>query len=201
MQNKFILDVCCSKKAMWFDKHDERAFYVDIRNEVITPDKRPGRKPWVIQPDSVANFTALPFADNSFSVVVFDPPHVSFGKTSFMAAMYGRLEGDWREMLRKGFAECFRVLRPEGVLIFKWNEMEHSLTEILKLTPEKPLFGHKTGRATGTHWVTFTKSHESEAQQSVQRTGGSLGNKTYSPLAIHRQRRLRRNPPAANANR
>ena len=160
---------------MWFDKHDERAFYVDIRNEVITPDKRPGRKPWVIQPDSVANFTALPFADNSFSVVVFDPPHVSFGKTSFMAAMYGRLEGDWREMLRKGFAECFRVLRPEGVLIFKWNEMEHSLTEILKLTPEKPLFGHKTGRATGTHWVTFTKSHESEAQQSVQRTGGESG--------------------------
>ena len=39
------------------------------------------------------------------------------------------------------------------------------------------------------------------ANKACSGRGGSLGNKTYSPLAIHRQRRLRRNPPAANANR
>ena len=152
-----VLDACCGKKAMWFDKQDERAVFVDKRSETVRPDKRPGRKPWVIDPDHVADFTALPFPSDTFALVVFDPPHVSFGKTSFMAAMYGRLEGDWRDMLRQGFAECFRVLRPEGVLVFKWNEMEHRLPDILALTPEKPLFGHKTGRATGTHWVCFMK--------------------------------------------
>jgi len=40
-----------------------------------------------------------------------------------------------------------------------------------------------------------------EAQQSVQRTGGSLGNKTYFLRVMSCPQRLRRNPPAANASR
>jgi ubiquinone/menaquinone biosynthesis C-methylase UbiE len=152
-----VLDVCCGTKAMWFDKDDERALFLDNRKETLHKDTRPGRKPWVIAPDKVADFTNLPFPDESFKLVVFDPPHGRFGKTSYMAAFYGRLGDNWREMLRKGFLECFRVLKPEGILIFKWNEMQYPLSEILKLTDEKPLFGHKTGRATGTHWVAFMK--------------------------------------------
>lgn len=32
------------------------------------------------------------------------------------------------------------------------------LAEVLKLTPEKPLFGHPTGRKhSDTHWVTYMK--------------------------------------------
>jgi SAM-dependent methyltransferase len=48
--------------------------------------------------------------------------------------------------LRLGFAECFRVLRPGGTLIFKWNETQVPLKEVLALTPHKPLFGHPNGR-------------------------------------------------------
>ncbi|MDQ3117820.1 MAG: class I SAM-dependent methyltransferase, partial [Verrucomicrobiota bacterium] len=70
---------------------------------------------------------------------------------------YGCLNGNWREMLRLGFAECFRVLKPNGTLIFKWADSENPVSEILALTPEKPLFGHKSGKKMGTHWVAFLK--------------------------------------------
>ena len=39
-----------------------------------------------------------------------------------------------------------RVLKPGGVLIFKWNEDQIKVPQILALTPNKPLFGHPTGR-------------------------------------------------------
>jgi len=75
-----------------------------------------------------------------------------------MGMKYGTLLGlDWRDMLRKGFAECFRVLRPGGTLVFKWNEEDVPVREILALTPEKPLYGHKSGRLNKTHRVAFLK--------------------------------------------
>lgn len=60
-------------------------------------------------------------------------------------------------MLRKGFAECFRVLTPGGVLIFKWNEHNIPVRDILALTPEKSLFGNRSGKASKTHWICFVK--------------------------------------------
>lgn len=65
-----------------------------------------------------------------------------------------------RAELRGGFAECFRVLRPGGTLIFKWNEIDVPLREILALTPEKPLYGHKSGKLSKTHWVAFLKPND-----------------------------------------
>ena len=70
-----------------------------------------------------------------------------------------RAYGDWREMLRKGFAECFRVLKHDGVLVFKWCEDEIPVSQILALTPEKPLFGNRCGKNAKTHWVTFLKQN------------------------------------------
>ena len=63
----------------------------------------------------------------------------------------------WREELRRGFAECFRVLRPDGVLIFKWCEDEIPVSQILALTTERPLFGHRSGKQQKTHWIAFLK--------------------------------------------
>lgn len=80
-------------------------------------------------------------------LVVFDPPHLhTAGQKSWLAAKYGKLGDNWRDDLRLGFAECFRVLRPGGTLIFKWNETQVPLKEVLALTPHKPLFGHPNGR-------------------------------------------------------
>jgi hypothetical protein len=71
---------------------------------------------------------------------------------------YGRLNKEtWRDDLRKGFAEAFRVLWPHGVLIFKWNETQIPVSNILALTDEKPVIWQRTGKADKTHWVIFVK--------------------------------------------
>ena len=157
-----VLDACCGSRMMWFEREDDRALYVDNRREthaidIGTPGTK-GRSPIVVDPDVLADFTNLPFPDETFAVVVFDPPHIQREKAKgILTKKYGHLKGDWRGMLRDGFTECFRVLRPDGVLIFKWAESEVVVSEILKLTPISPLFGHKSGKAATTHWITFMK--------------------------------------------
>jgi SAM-dependent methyltransferase len=148
----------------WFDKQDGRALFVDKRRETwpidIGTPGTVGRSPIVVDPDTLADFTALPFPDNTFAHVVFDPPHIEREEAKgLLTRKYGNLTGDWRDMLRRGFAECFRVLRPEGTLIFKWNSTCIPLERVLALSPEPPLFGHTTGRQAKTHWVTFMKQN------------------------------------------
>lgn len=155
-----VLDMCCGPKMMWFDKHDERAVFIDKRRErhAMNRPKRGTVEYTETDPDIVCDFTDLPFPDETFAVVVFDHPHFErSGKIGYLAMKYGWLDGDWRKMLRAGFAEGFRVLRPEGVLIFKWTATENPVSEILKLTTMRPLFGHKSGKQQQTHWITFLK--------------------------------------------
>jgi len=64
---------------------------------------------------------------------------------------------NWKEDLKQGFTECFRVLKRNGTLIFKWNEVCIPLKEILNLTDYKPICGHPSGKRMGTHWVLFIK--------------------------------------------
>jgi SAM-dependent methyltransferase len=165
-----VLDACCGGRMFWFDPKDDRALFVDRRRESHQADKRPGRNPLIVDPDMMADFTDLPFPSGAFDHVVFDPPHrttlttESDGKT-WLARKYGRLLGDWKDMLRQGFAECFRVLRPGGTLIFKWCEYDIPVSEVLALTPEKPLYGHRSGKQSKTHWIAFLK-HNNEVSDS-----------------------------------
>ncbi|MEJ8326067.1 class I SAM-dependent methyltransferase [Kosakonia sacchari] len=151
-----ILDMCCGSRMFWFDKQDDRAVFTDIRAEQHTLCD--GRS-LVISPDLIADFRALPFGDASFPVVVFDPPHLErAGENAWMGKKYGRLNKDtWRDDLRAGFKEAFRVLRPHGVLVFKWNETQIPVSQILALTDEKPAIWQRTGKADKTHWVIFVK--------------------------------------------
>lgn len=123
MTEQIILDMCCGSSMFWFDKQDERAVFSDISAE--QPKLCDGRS-LVISPDIIAYFRALPFADTSFPIVVFDPPHLErVGENAWMGKKYGRLNKDiWRDDLRTGFEEAFRVLRPHDVIIFKWNETQ-----------------------------------------------------------------------------
>ena len=158
-----VLDACCGSRMFWFDRKDSRALYIDKRRETHMAKDcsvKNGEREIVVNPDMVADFTNLPLPSDTFSLVVFDPPHIQRnGDTSWLLKKYGVLRGEWREEIRKGFGECFRVLKPGGTLIFKWNEIEVPLREILTLTPERPLFGHRTGKAAKTHWVAFIKQN------------------------------------------
>jgi SAM-dependent methyltransferase len=145
----------------WFNPADPRAVFVDKRRETLTCSSVQGPRTVVIDPDILADFTRLPFLSNQFSCVIFDPPHLTRnGANSWMAKKYGTLTGDWREEIRKGFAECFRILKPLGTLIFKWSEDEVSVAEILSLTPEQPLVGNRYGKHFKSHWIVFLKPAE-----------------------------------------
>lgn len=153
-----VLDACCGPRMMWYDPKDKRAIFVDKRCETICADHSDGQKEIVVAPDLVADFTQLPFPDETFALVVLDPPHVRrLEALGIITKLYGTLLPGWEDVLRDGLAECFRVLRPEGVLIFKWSSVEVPLARVLQLTDQKPLFGHHTGARAMTHWVCFLK--------------------------------------------
>ena len=160
---KSVLDPCCGGRMMWFDRQHPAVVFGDIRSETITVTDRShgrqeGTRTLVIEPDVELDFRALPYPDCTFKLVAFDPPHlVRAGPKSWLAAKYGKLGPDWREDLRKGFAECLRVLEPGGTLIFKWNETQVKAGEVLALAPQQPLFGHRSGRGGLTHWLVFMK--------------------------------------------
>lgn len=155
---KTILDACCGSRMFWFDKHNPLVLFVDNRSETVTAKDRDKVRKIEVKPDVIADFTDLPFEDNSFYMVVFDPPHLKkLGKTSWLAKKYGRLPDDWQSLIRDGFNECMRVLKPKGTLVFKWNENEIKASEVLSVIPFKPLFGHTTGRQSKTIWMCFMK--------------------------------------------
>ncbi|KAF6684993.1 class I SAM-dependent methyltransferase [Pantoea sp. EKM20T] len=156
MMEQPILDMCCGSRMFWLDKTDSRALFTDIRNEQHTLCD--GRN-LHINPDVIADFRALPFADCSFAQVVFDPPHLDrAGEKSWMRKKYGALDKQtWRDDIRAGFSEAFRVLRPHGTLIFKWNETQIPVSQVIALTDVKPTIWQRTGKGDKTHWIIFLK--------------------------------------------
>ena len=156
-----VLDACCGSRMFWFDRQNPAVVYVDKRREshkLRDVSSKGGARMLVVDPDMQADFTALPFDECTFAMVVFDPPHlIRNGRKGWLAKKYGKLGSDWREELRQGFRECFRVLRHEGTLVFKWNEHEIPVSQILALTPEKPLVGNRCGKSAKSHWIVFMK--------------------------------------------
>ncbi len=136
----------------WFDKNNQNTIYMDNRElEDVLCD---GRK-LEVKPDIVADFRNIPFKNNSFYLVVFDPPHLlKIGENSYMAKKYGKLSDTWKTDIQQGFKECMRVLKSNGILIFKWNEEQIKLKEILSIIDYKPLFGNRRDK---THWLCFMK--------------------------------------------
>ncbi|MFA6292560.1 MAG: SAM-dependent methyltransferase [Victivallales bacterium] len=162
--SKKILDACCGGRMMWFNRGHQEVLFGDKRSETLTMTDRShgctdGTRMLHVNPDVVSDFRQLPFADESFYLVAFDPPHlIRAGQRSWMAAKYGKLGFNWKDDLKAGFSECFRVLKINGVLVFKWNETQVKLSEVLKLTPISPLFGNRSGKKAGTHWLVFMKT-------------------------------------------
>ncbi|WP_251854515.1 class I SAM-dependent methyltransferase [Enterococcus italicus] len=147
-----ILDACCGSRMFWFDKQNPDVTFMDIRQEY---EELPSGHIINVNPDVVADFRSMPFEDNTYDMVVFDPPHLlRAGKKSWLAKKYGRLDNNWPNDIHQGFVECMRVLKPNGTMIFKWNEEQIKLKDILATIDFKPLFGNKRAK---THWLVFVK--------------------------------------------
>lgn len=151
-----VLDPASGGRMFWINKQDPRVLFGDIRDE--SWELCDGRQ-FDVHPDLEMDYRDLPFKDGIFRLVVLDPPHMNHvGEKSYMARKYGALNPEtWREDMTQAFAECFRVLMPFGVLIFKWNETQIPLRQILECTTQVPLFGNKQPKQTGTHWIAWMK--------------------------------------------
>lgn len=159
MNDKTVLDMTAGSRMMWFDSENENTVFMDKRD--IKEKLCDGRQ-LVVHPDVQADWTkGVPFDDETFNLVLFDPPHlIHAGNNSWLAKKYGTLDSEnWREVINDGFNEAMRVLKVHGTLVFKWNESQISLPELLKSIKYKPLFGQKRQK---THWLVFMKFHENK---------------------------------------
>ena len=122
--NKYILDVCCGPKMMWFDKKQTNTIYMDNRvREKGFRKARPNRE---VQPDVLADFRQIPFENERFNLVVMDPPHL-FGKGEFfnMTEDFGYLTKDtWYVDIRKGIAKDSLGYENEVVLFLRKNKID-----------------------------------------------------------------------------
>ena len=147
-----ILDACCGSKMFWFDKEHEETVYMDKRT--LDTTLCDGRK-LIVKPDVIADFRNIPFDNETFHLVIFDPPHLlKAGDTSFLKLKYGRLDASWKEDIKQGLAECWRVLKQNGTMVFKWNEEQITLPMVKPLLPCEPLIGQRRGK---TIWLVFFK--------------------------------------------
>jgi hypothetical protein len=148
----------------WWDKAHPLAVYMDKREaprgSVGELTGRPEWNPnWSCEPDVLADFTAMPFEDESFRLVVFDPPHVVREKQppqGINGLKYGALPAATADDdLRRGFAECWRVLAQGGTLVFKWGAT--SIDRVKPHFPATPIVGTRSPRGGQTRWFIFYK--------------------------------------------
>jgi len=149
---KRILDACCGSKMFWENKENPDVVFID--NRQFEDTLCDGRK-LIVSPDIKADFRNMPFENETFYMVVFDPPHLkNVGPNSWLCKKYGRLEKNWEEDIKKGFEECLRVLKPNGTLVFKWSEVQIPFKKVKELFPQKHLFHYKNNK---TFFAVFIK--------------------------------------------
>ena len=76
----------------------------------------------------------------------------------WLCKKYGKLPENWQAFINDSIHEGMRVLKTNGTLIFKWNEQQIKVSDVLKaITDYKPIFGHRTTIKNQTIWMAFMK--------------------------------------------
>jgi len=152
-----VLDPACGGRMFYFNKDHPAVLFCD--NRKFSGDLWRGIRPFLVQPDMLCDVTSLPFPDESFWHVVFDPPHLTHaGESSWIGKKYGKLPKNWPMFIKAGFDECWRVLKTNGTLVFKWNTERITVSEIITAIGREPLYGQKVvKKGNRTHWLCFVK--------------------------------------------
>lgn len=162
MSEKLILDACCGGRMMWYQKKHKNVLYVDNRRFA---EKMSNGQHFSVDPDQVVDFRDMPFEDESYHLVVFDPPHFFTQKeTGWLAKKYGVLDKEtWPDDIKRGFDECWRVLKTNGTLVLKWSIEKGSksrsipIGRLIEVIGRQPLFGTRPGSHNNTYWLIFMK--------------------------------------------
>jgi len=164
-----ILDACCGPKEMYHGLHkkftDQEIVYIDIRKGTFTIPYTEGKKIH-IEPTVQADLKKLPFKDNTFTLILFDPPHGGFTIDTWMGAKYGGLTAsDYKNMLVWANIEFTRVLVEGGIILAKIQEYEDREFYItgffhnFKLLLDIKIRSRGTSKSERlfTHWLVFAK--------------------------------------------
>jgi hypothetical protein len=165
-----ILDATCGGRSIWHPENKDRedTLYIDKRRENPGFTGQEGRT-YAVQPDEIQDFRDLPYSDESFKLVVFDPPHVikengMENLSGYVEKSYGALDAEtWQHDIRKGFEELFRVLETGGTLVFKFADNAVDFKEVLDLAPVDPLLGTMTKKKSSkceNRWFVFQKTEK-----------------------------------------
>ena len=151
-----ILDATCGLREMWFQKDDPDTIYLDRRKGAISSKWRQYGGNKIIRVTVQADNRYLPFRNETFSLVVYDPPHHVRDADGTYQDLYGKLSGKtWIKDIWTASRELFRVLKIGGFLILKWSESSKKVRRVVALFPSPPLFGTKS--KSHTYWIVFRK--------------------------------------------
>ena len=109
------LQTCAAvREAFWWDKNHPDCIYMDIREE--EPGTIEFQPNWSVKPDVIGDYRDMFFDNETFHLIVWDTPHILEAKGGIMLMKYGKLGYGWKDDMRRGFNEIWRVLKPHGVL-------------------------------------------------------------------------------------
>ena len=154
---KEILDPCCGSRMFYVNKENPLVDYRDNRevHETLCDGRILN-----VAPDTIGDVRHIDAPDGAYSLVVFDPPHLKHG-AGWQCEKYGKLPKEWHQFLHDAFAECWRVLKPGGTLVFKWNEYHIPLSDVLACFEQQPVLGNRKPAQSKTHWLLFYKPEDS----------------------------------------
>jgi len=150
---------------MWFDGQSEQDDVICGDRRLLEKGENEYEPGFSVCPDVLLDSRQLPFKDDTFSLVAYDPPHFinEHGMSHLSGVImkkYGALRAEtWRDDLVRSFRELWRVLESGGTLTFKWADRNVSHDEIIDVIDYEPLYGTRTAKRDGvdTRWWVFHK--------------------------------------------
>ena len=161
-----ILDATAGYRGIWYQKNHPFVTWMDARKGKFTSYYNPkNQRTYDVNPDVVTTWDNMPFSDNEFDMIVFDPPHIVKKPSESKCRMeiqYTSLDkNNWQKTLQDGFKHLFRVLKPCGILVLKWCETDIKIMDVIKLSPYQPLFANMSlehnGSERNSYMVIFLK--------------------------------------------
>jgi len=179
-----ILDATAGNRTMWINKESDNIIYIDMETQLERP------------PNIFCKNDITPFRDKTFDTIFYDPPH-SWGNIGHYHTYPRRTKEyfeKWHDTaipryygwdkyksatelvlhIVKAQEEFGRILKDEGLLWLKWNEMSISLYRILSLLNSWQLLlklyitdPSQTAGKHKTYWLCMEKHKEKGSQLSL----------------------------------
>ena len=179
-----ILDATAGNKTMWKHKTSDSIIYIDLERKLQ-------HKPTIF-----ADNTNTPFLSSSFDTIFYDPPHdigrddsdlLGIGKLrlkelkktehrlhTYYGLYYVKTVNDMIKMLYKTQKELKRILKDDGLLWLKWNEVAMPLKRIIRIFTGWTVLieinttdpTHTMGKAR-TYWICLTKEKREGKQTEL----------------------------------